>query len=267
MKYTISNEMAPKKCLRNDRGITLVALMITIILIMILGSLAVTTTTTHFENIRKSGYFAKLEMAQEAIEKIKNTDEHYTDSNGNTVYVKNLGTAPTAEQRELITSKGCDSSKFTYYTQEQVEKDLGISGLEMSLLIDFEDVIAIDPVGLEIDGTTYHMLSDDGKYKIAQNTTKNTQEVNFTWTVEAYTDKSYKVTVTPTNVGDITKGVVQYKLASLEYWNSAEDNQFVVQRLGQYDIRYTDANNNTKTVRVEIKLNNSNNPVAEEVEE
>lgn len=256
---------------RKEHGITLVALILTVIILIILATSVTSISLNHFHYIRTREFYTKLEVAQEAIIKIQNTNESYKDTGGNTVYLKGLGATPTTEQNQVIATVNSqlgtsyDASKFLYYTKNQVEKDLGISGVEMNLLIDFEDGVVISPEGAQIDGQMYYALPADSKNRVSENSTKNTGAVNFTYAVTKYSSNQYKVTVTPTTVGDITKGIVQYKQASLDFWTVAENNEFVIKRLGQYDIKYTDANQNTITKRIQISLDGTN-PVATEVQ-
>lgn len=137
-------------------------------------------------------------------------------------------------------------------------------GVNLNLLIDFEDVKVVNPEGIEVDGKKYYTLIDK-KYTVVKNTDKNVANVDFTYTVENYGEEKYKIIVSPVNVGDIKEGIVKYKKSDLEYWTAAKDNKIIVNQLADYDIIYIDANNNSKQKKINLSLDNNKKVVAKEV--
>lgn len=254
--------------MKNDYGITLVALVITIIVIMILATVGISMGTNQYDKMQLKGFYTKLEIAQQGIEKIVETNESYVDSNNNTIYLKDLGAVPTAEQSNLIESLGDYTSvDFKFFTAEQVEKNLEISGVELDLLINFKDKLVIAPQGIEVDGKFYYML-EDKKYSVPINEEKNKGNVDFDCTVKKYTSDSYKITVTPKNIGDIKEGIVKYKKSDIDnYWTVANNNEIITNQLITYDIIYIDANNNSKEKKILLSLDNEGNPIITETNE
>ncbi len=250
--------------INNNKGITLIALVVTIIILLILMTITVTAGSSQINKTKLNGFYTKLEIAQEAISKIENLNENYINESGETVYLKNLGATPTAEQINLIKSLGYNSDNFSYYTAEQVEKELNILGVELNLLIDFENSIVINPEGIDINGEKYYTL-ESNKYKVSKNTNKNTGAIDFTYQVEKYSSTSYIIKITPINVGDVINGTLQYKKADVDYWEVASNNEIIIKRIGQYDIKYTDNNQNTVTKRLEISVDTGGNVAAQEI--
>lgn len=250
--------------MRNNRGITLVSLVITIVVLIILSTVIATISIEQFKNMKLEGFYSKLEIAQEGIEKISVTNEKYTDSNGNTVYLRNLGSAPTNEQKEIIESLGFTSLNFRFFNAEQVEKELEITGVNLDLLIDFSNKIVVAPQGVEINGTKYYVL-ERKKYAVSKNENKNKGNVDFNYSASKYGSDLYKIVITPINVGDITKGVIKYKKQIMDYWTPAENNVIIVNQLTTYDIIYIDVNNNSKQKAIKLSLDNNNNVIATEV--
>lgn len=254
MQNKICRERRP--CRSEERGITLVALTITIIILLILSTVSITMGTKQYGSIKLKGFYTKLEIAQEGIEKIAKINENYKDENGNTVYLKDLGTLPNEEQKAIIQNLGYNVTNFKYFTAEQVKNDLEISGVELDLLVDFTNKIVINPQGIEIDGKQYYQL-ENKKYAISTNEKKNKGTVDFTYKAEKYGDKSYKITITPINVGDVKQGIVKYKKEKIDYWTAAQDNQFITDQLAKYEVMYEDANNNSVTKSLLLSLNES----------
>ena len=247
--------------MKNKGGITLIALVITIIVLLILTGTSITISSNHFNNVKLKAFYTKLEVATEGVEKINNTNETYKDEENNTVIVKQLGANPTQEQISLIESLGYNSSNFKYFTAEQVESILEISGVNLNLLIDFDNNIVINPEGIEIDGQRYYTMKRT-KYSVQLDETKISGPVDFNYTVQSYGNDKYKIDITPVNIGNIRDGIVKYKKSSVDYWTVAKDNVIIVSSLSSYDIMYTDANGNTITKSITLSKDIENNVVA-----
>ena len=249
--------------IKSNRGITLITLVITIVILMILSTVTITVGVSQINATKLKGFYTKLEIAQEGIEKIANTNESYTDSNNTTIYLKDLGTTPTEEQDSLITSLGYDSTNFRYFTTEEIENELGISGVDLNLLIDFKNKVVISSEGIEVAGTKYYML-ENTKYSVNLDETKNKGNIDFSYYVSQYGSNSYKITITPINIGDIKEGTVKYRKTGVAYWTVAKNNEIIIHNLADYDIMYIDANNNSVTKTITVTLDDDGNVITEE---
>ena len=249
--------------MKSERGITLIVLMVTIIIIIIITGVGISISSNHFNNLKLKSFYTKLEVAMECVEKINSINEEYKDEENNRVIIKQQGANPTQEQISLIESLGYNSSNFRYFTAEQVKSILDISGVDLNLLIDFENNIVINPEGIEVDGDMYYTL-ERSKYSVQFDSTKVTGSVSFNYTVQKYGNSKYKINITPVNIENITDGTVKYKKNGVNYWTVAKDNVIIVQDLGSYDIMYTDANGNTITKTILLSLNEENNVIATE---
>ena len=202
--------------MKNEKGITLVTLVVTIIILLILTGVGITTASNHLNDIKLKSFYTKLELATEGIQTYKD-DEN----------IKQQGAVPTEEQASLITSLGYNSTNFKYFTADQVENILDISGVDLNLLVDFTNNIVINPEGLEIDGVKYYKL-ENSKYSVQLDETKISGPINFNYTVEKYGNTKYKINVIPVNIGNIKEGTVKYKKDGVDYWTVANDNVIIV---------------------------------------
>lgn len=261
----MKNKNCGKQChsIAQNNGITLVALTTTIVILLILLTVTMTVGVSQLDSMKLKDFYTKLEIAQNGVEKIVETNENYTDDSGNIIYLKDLGTIPTDEQKTLIESLGFDSTNFRYFASEQVKDELEISGVELNLLIDFENKKIVNPEGIEIKGQKYYMLKSQ-KYSVTANADKNISDVDFRYTVEKYGTDSYKIKVTPINIGDIKEGIVKYKKSDVNYWTVANYNEIIVKQLTSYDIIYVDANNNSKQKTITLSLDSDRNVIATE---
>lgn len=250
--------------MKNEKGITLVALILTVVILLILAGVGATTGINQLNNIKLKSFYSKLEIAQEAVEKISSTNESYINSSGNKTYIRDSGAEPTEGQIEIIKTalniNNINGYNFKYFTAAEVESILNVSGVDMNLLIDFDKNIVISADGEEVDGKMYYVLKNK-KYTVEYQD-KNTGNVDFTCTVKNYGQNSYKITVTPINVGNVKEGTVKYRYSDIDdYWKLAKNNEIIVNKLATYDIMYTDVNNNSVTKSIKIEKNEYENVI------
>ena len=111
-----------------EKGITLITLVITIILLMILTSVTVTVGYGTYKDMLLTAYVAKMNMVQSRVnvisQKIENGDTSY-DAIGTAI-----GDLTTSKQDKVNTILGGASSEgFRYYTQSDL-KLLGVEGID-----------------------------------------------------------------------------------------------------------------------------------------
>ena len=70
-----------KKRLANEKGITLVALLITVIVMMIIVGISVDTGTESLDSTRLQGFYMQLETIQKRADDIATTNEGYYITN------------------------------------------------------------------------------------------------------------------------------------------------------------------------------------------
>ena len=73
---------------RESKGITLISLIITIVVLVILASISIKSGTESLDNTRLQGFYTQLEIIQKRVDDIAVTNETYI-SNGETIYLKN----------------------------------------------------------------------------------------------------------------------------------------------------------------------------------
>ena len=150
--------------MKNDKGVTLIVLIITIIILIILAGVGIKTVSFELDNVKLKSFYTKLDTAREVVQKINDTNESYRDEENNLIIIKQQGTVPTEEQNNLIKQVlGTDNLtgyNFRYFTAEQVENILGISGADLNLLIDFESNTIINPEGIEIIDNENNVIED-----------------------------------------------------------------------------------------------------------
>ena len=256
--------------MKNEKGITLAVLIITIILMVILASVSISIGTDSLDSTRLKGFYTQLEIIQKRVDDIATTNESYIDKSGNTIYLKKQGVAyaglkdaqKTSLQdiinSEIITSEtenlGVDATNFRYFTVDDLENILELSDIDYNVFIDFDNRIIIAEDGIKIGDTTYHVLKNT-TYFVNQDTEKNVVK-SLGYTATQYRTGKCKVIVTAINVaGDaVGGGYVKYKKTSTKYWEVSDNTEIIVEADVEYNIVYVDANKNSirKTIKVEV---------------
>lgn len=255
--------------MKEQKGITLIALIITVVVLMIIAAISITSGTESLDSTRLQGFYTQLEIVQKRVDDIATTNEAYIDADGNTIYIKEQGIAYEnwgGDRQDLlkaiIQSEGADLNldveAFKYFTSEQLNAILDLSEIDYDVFIDFENRVVIAEDGITANGETYHMLKNS-IYYAEQNINKNVGTIeSLNYTIVKYGEE-YKITVTPSNsVGDLeVGGTLKYKKTTSKYWETSTNLEMIINKLADYNIIYEDVNKNSlsKTINVSVDEN------------
>lgn len=226
---------------RDTKGITLVALVVTIVVILILASI-VTYSGIEAVNIAKLNRFiAEMKIMQTEVnnlyDKYKNGDtvDTYTGDD-----ILNIGKDVPEEIRSKIfsaeTSGITDSTGYRYFDSVTI-KALEIEEIEEEFLVNISKRSIISTTGLEYNNNTYYTLEQlpNSLYNVEYN--GNTIKPDFNIKSELIGEKKYKITIEPTNNENIQKWEVKYQLDGDSYWNTSDELTFNVEKAGKYNIK------------------------------
>lgn len=259
----------------DNKGITLVALIVIISVMIIIASVSISTGLDSLNSTMLEGFYTQLELVQKRIDDIATTDETYIDAKGNTIKLKQTGEELTSEQKQslnniLIAEDFSDEEvanmidNFKYFTIQDVENILDVKQIDYNLFINFENRIVVAENGIKIENDVYYMLNNAKKF-IVQYEDKNvgTIESLIYGDPVKYGTDIYKVTIKPGNtVGDLSeKGYIRYKKASTKYWETTNENYIIMELDMSYNIIFTDLNKNSieRTIIVEYKKDEQGN--------
>lgn len=247
--------------MKQEKGITLVALILTVVLLLIFASVSIETGSQSIENTRLEGFYMQLEIIQKRIDDIAATNESYVDSTGNIVYLKEQGNDLNEEQisslEKILSTENItvSTSNFRYFTIQDLENELDLTEMEYNVYIDFNDRIVVASDGITIGDEIYYVL-ENKTYFVEEDTTKNTGTIEaLNYTIMKYNQDLYKVVITPSNIiGDLDgTGYVKYKKTSTKYWETSNNNEIILEILIEYNVIYIDSNDNKieKTIKIE----------------
>lgn len=255
----------------NEKGITLISLLVTVLIMMIIVGVAVSAGVESVDSTRLQGFYTQLEFIQKRVDDIASTNEgYYTNSDGTQTYVdiktqggSELTSAQSTFLQELLNNEeiNVSASEFRYFTIDNLEKQLNLSQMEYNVFIHFDNRIIVAEDGIKINGKNYYILKND-IYFVEQNTNKNSGNISLNYNISKYGTNNYKIIVNPSTVGDlITNGTLRYKEVTTKYWETANGLEIVINKLAQYNIEYVDSNKNTVSQTITVSLDSENNPV------
>lgn len=239
--------------IKNEKGITLVVLAITIIVMTILATVVTYSALDSLRTAQKNAFISEMEMVQAKVnviyEKMQNNtqDIEYYNSLGQDVSV--LG------EETLIKILG-DSSRdgFKYFSKEDL-KNLELEDINQEVIINFSTREVISTRGIKIGGVMYYKLSNIPNYKghnidyINKNTEAPTFEVE-----QTKLESGWKFTIKNIKYNsNVEGGTLSYKLHNDTNWIIAgQDTSFIATKPGIYDIKFTDKAGNSAEVQRQV---------------
>ena len=238
-----------------EKGITLIALVTTIFILLILVSIGINTGTETIEYAKFTDFKDELVLLQTKVNELNENDE------------LNIGKELNESQKSIFNISEVSNIIFKNKTEDEITKikngfkycnfsylnnQMGLEGVKREYLINVEYRYIICTEGFSYEGTTYYMINqiDNEIYNVEYNN-KNIKYNNesFEVTCTKETDR-WKIEVTNINYdGYINNWDVKYRLGE-ENWKSANGLTFYVTKAGNYyvQVMHDDINLGSKLV-------------------
>lgn len=247
-----------------ESGITLIALVITIIIVTILASI-MELSGAKTVNLAKYNHFVnELQIIQTKVEEL--SDEDKTEINGispisNDQKKKlsdNLEVANIIYNNKTEDGKKDVENTFYYLNKNQIKDKLGIEEVKRDYYINIKYKFVVYLSGYKYDGQTYYMLQQTGSttYNVDyQNANSNTG--TFQLDVEKQANDKWKISVINIeHEGYVSNWNVKYKISGEETWKTAEGLDFYVTKPGYYIVKVTFGNENDKDNFIDLGTQN-----------
>lgn len=191
---------------RDNSGITLISLVITIIILFILSSIAIYSGVGTIRSARLTKFTVELKMMQQKVNELydsytnnksvtvngieymgkgeyitQTTDDGQTQMIKTKQGIQDIGKNPeenfsTSELETIFSmeeSGVTDKEGYKYYDAETLQA-LGLENMEYTFFVNVEKRSIISTVGLEYDGNIYYTLDQvpDGVYNVEYNNTE-----------------------------------------------------------------------------------------------
>ena len=251
---------------KNNSGITLVSLVITIIVLLILASITVYSGLGTVRSARLTKFTTELKMMQQKVNELYDS---YTNNKAVTVNgteyvgtdIQKIGQAPegifnTNRLEEIFSEDGSgitDRTGYMYYDTETIQA-LGLEDMEYEFFVNVAKRSVVSIEGFNDYGKRYYTLEQvpDGVYNVEYNPT--TEKPTFDVQYEYLDDDQWRITISNIQYnGNIKKWNVKYQIDGKDYWAISEDLSFVVNEKGVYHIYIENGNIKSATKSVNIK--------------
>lgn len=242
-----------------EKGVTLMALVITVVLILILSSIGITAGMSTIDRANFSQFKSELKILQTKVNELNQNNEF------------NKGQALNESQKEILKNttisniiyddgeteeeKSQIQNGFRYYNAEYIKDEFNLDSVKRDYIINVEYRYVICYQGFEYDGNIYYMPEqiEDGLYNVKY-TDKNPKEGDFGFDV-SYTKENDKWKIEVSNIvytGYINNWQVEYKLYEENEWKKANGLSFYVSKAGNYYVKvsYGDISLGSKLVSI-----------------
>ena len=250
--------------LSSNKGITLMMLIITIIVLSILTAVTVSVGSSTLKEMQVEAYVAKMNMVQSRVNVISQKVQE-----GDTSYA-NIGTeisalSETNKNKVANILNGISSDGFKFYNQTDL-KELGVEKIDEDVIINLNTKKIYSMVGIKYEGTTYYNQYDlPNGVQVVDYEALQTQGPDFTIEKENY-GLTVKVNITniiydeQINGSDIYYGEVTDSTTNpvtVSFWQRAKGTSFQVTKTATYAVKVVDKNNGQTIKTVDVVTCNS----------
>lgn len=235
-----------------ENGVTLVALVMTIILLLILVSIGGTLGIGTVKMASFTQFKKELEVIQDKVNEYNQYNQYdkldedesvrlltkkekskCSDilKQSNVMFEEKFEKKSEAEKNEIING-------FRYINKDFINKKFKLDNITREYFVNFKYRYVIFPDGYEYEGTKYYMINQiEGEIYNVEYKNKNSNTGSFKVTEEKIGDK-YKINVYDINYdGYVNEWQVKYKLDGDSYWKTSNEMTFYVKEDGKYNIK------------------------------
>ena len=244
--------------MNNQKGITLITLVITIIILIIITGVVTYSGLESINISQKTAFISELEMIQAKVNVIY---EERKASLEKIEYYNTIGQDISNLDLGGLTESLGETSKegFRLFKPTDLDK-LGLDNINQEILINYDTREVVSLNGFEIEGIRYYKLSDIPNYMgyNVDYTNSNTKAPEFTVSKTKLSDNKYKFTIKDIVYNsNVNGGTVKYKKHSETNWIlNGENMDFTIKEPGLYDICFTDSAGNSTTIQEWIYVQN-----------
>ena len=194
--------------IKNQRGITLIALILTIVVALILVRITIKAGTNSMDQSDMISFVSRMQLIQKKVD--------FLAENGG---YSELGTALTQDQETKLNTIINDSEELgqrsnnsilKYFNSVAIARDLEIENIEDEIIVDFKTREVISLTGLKYKNKMYYTQYNlPGSQTLKQNTTAVSRQVSLEDVTITSNINGLNATFTITGI-EITNGTLSY---------------------------------------------------------
>ncbi len=234
------------KKIKETKGVTLIALVVTIVVLLILASIGINSGQDAINSAKFNEFKSELKIMQTKVNELNQsnetekgtelTEQQKSIFNVETVY--NIIFENKSDEEITNIKKG-----FRYCSKDYINNKFNFDSITRDYFVNIEKRIVISCIGFEYKGKTYYMSEQftDGLYNVEYNN-KNTQSGSYD--INTIVEEN-RCKIEISNIqyeGYINDWQVKYKLKDSSQWKTSNDLSFYVKEDGTYDIEVVHGN-------------------------
>ncbi len=248
----------------SEKGITIVALVLTIIILLILASTAAYTGIESYNKAEQIKFVSQMQLIQAKVDELVQDKEFDSSNIGKELTEDQKSILSTANENDEITTEYSEeNTNIKYFTKDELSKVFNIDNVDEDIIINFKTREVISTVGFEYKGTTYYT-----QYKLPEGQQliqyeEPTTTLDFTYS-KIPQDLSLVISITGVKRGKeiISKDLLKYELwkkdstTTYQYSKEINPDEILISQAGEYKIKVTDNLGTEKEEEVIVKLTN-----------
>lgn len=253
-----------KKLTKENKGITLVILIITIVIMLILTSVTIYTGLNSYKSMKVTEFITQMQLIQGKVDELKEskTMDELTLM-GETVPTNKQIIINDAKSRGEITSSS--SNSYRYFSAENIKQELDlVDGIDGEIMINFTTREVVSTTGVKYEDEIYYTqyLLPNGQ-KLFNNTNKANRDLSFDLNVAI---EGLNATITINNI-KIANGTLNYREQGNSYWQTitnytekGKEERALVSKSATYEFKLIDNVTREESAVVTEKIILTNRP-------
>lgn len=234
-----------KEIIKKESGVTLTTLIITVILLILMTSVATYSGIQVVRNSREQRFTTEMEILYTSISKIASERKEFNENEGEILEKNSEHYRDLLDRIDLVTEYGYSSEEesvqnYRFFTPQELEEDLQIEGIDQSVFINLAEKKIISLDGVKYEGKTVYVIEQVSSdiYIVDYKGMDTSKKPTFKANISKEGDNKWNVEITDIQFSEnINKWQVQYKLEDGENWNTSSNLSFLVTEQGKYIVK------------------------------
>ena len=240
---------------KNSKGITLIALIITVIIMLILVSVSTYTGLESYSRAARTEFISRMQLIQAKVDEIVKEKEFNPSSIGRDLGENEYKVFEMAVNNGEIVGKSEDTLRC--FSEKELKEQLEIEVNE-DIIVDFSTREVISLTGIKYEGKMYYTQYKLPKGQQLVQYTEQENELDFTY-LKNNQGLNSTIKVISTRKGNkIENGIIKYKIDGEEQFRQVNKDTIIISKSGAYIIQLSDLyGTNPVEKKMEIQLINS----------
>lgn len=156
--------------MRNNKGITMVSLVVTIVILLILSTITLNFSIDSYKAVKVQNFIAKLKVIQSKVDNIAEQTDDVSNygftsfgdiTDGEEIFYNIINNPKEYNITSSWNSElDSDPENYYYFTPQDLEDMLGLEDQDLTVIINFKTRNVISKTGVEQDDIVYYRQYD-----------------------------------------------------------------------------------------------------------